>query len=478
MSTRASRGRGQILVIFAAGVVVMLAIAALVIDLGFVFMIRRQEQNAADPGAIAAARHIKAGGGITAMRNAACFYAHQNGYFGGPSSTAACVPANDEFGTSLTVNYPPSSSAGPLQGRMDMVEVIIARDHDSFIGGLIGINSLPVSTSAVAAFTTGPSNTSSLIALDPSNACPGGRVHGTGSITIAPLVPGSDGGYVHVNSTCGPSAPNGSCGSSGQGALVLDGSANLTAPQTYVAGTCKSNGDQPGPLTEGAVQIGDPLQELPPPDIGDYPPGQCGPTGPISTPTGGGCDFSGGGVVHLNPGVYYGERTDPAWDIKGTVTLELGSGVYILAGGGIKLSVGGSITSVQGSLGAPVPVLIFNTDNPATGDGQENIDFNATGSLKLRGMDTGPYKGIVVWNDGNGSNPEAIIDLKGQSSLDIAGTIYSPKGLVNLEGGSSGTSTAAVQIISWHFDVGGNATLLMPYDPNQLYQFPQKGLVR
>ena len=62
--------------------------------------------------------------------------------------------------------------------------------------------------------------------------------------------------------------------------------------------------------------------------------------------------------------------------------------------------------------------------------------------------------------------------------IDVAGTIYSPKGLVNLEGGSLSTSTAAVQIIAWHFDVGGNAGLLMPYDPNAIYQFPEKGLVR
>ena len=48
--------RGQVLVIFVGALFLLFAIAALVIDLGFAFMIRRQEQNAADPGAIAAAR--------------------------------------------------------------------------------------------------------------------------------------------------------------------------------------------------------------------------------------------------------------------------------------------------------------------------------------------------------------------------------------------------------------------------------------
>src|SRR5687767_179934 len=50
--------RGQILVITAASLFVLLAIAAIVVDLGFSWMLHRQEQNAADPAALAAARFI------------------------------------------------------------------------------------------------------------------------------------------------------------------------------------------------------------------------------------------------------------------------------------------------------------------------------------------------------------------------------------------------------------------------------------
>ena len=110
--------RGQILVIFAGGLVLIIAIAALVIDLGFAFALRNQEQNAADPGAIAAARYIGSGGSTTAMRGAACFYARQNGFFPGASDNAGCVPANDPQGTTLTVNYPPGPSAGTYSGPM------------------------------------------------------------------------------------------------------------------------------------------------------------------------------------------------------------------------------------------------------------------------------------------------------------------------------------------------------------------------
>jgi len=482
MNRRRERN-GQILVIFAGGLIVILAITALVIDLGFTFMIRRQEQNAADPGAIAAARHIRASGSpdVAGMRQAACFYARQNGFFPGAADDSGCVPANDPDGTTLTVNYPPSTDAGIYSGTPGFVEVTLSRPHRSFIAQVIGFPSFRVASSAVAAFSDGDSNSSSLVALDPSSSCTTAKVHGTADILIHPVTAGIDGGYVHVNSTCSAGTPDTLCSDSPKGGLVIDGGATLTSPHTYVSGTCKSNGTGlNSTLTEGAVQIGDPLGELPPPDPADYPAGQCGPTGWVTEPTGpksAGCEFKDDVVVKLEPGVYYG-----GWDVKKNgATLELAPGVYIIAGGGIKLTNEGSITSVQGGLGAPAPVLIFNTDNPATGTGQANIDFNASATLKLRAIETGPYRGILLWNDGNGSNPTALIDLKGQTNLDISGTIYSPKGMVNIEGGggiAGVDSIASIQVIAWQFAIGGNYNIDMPYDPSKLYSFDQKGLVR
>lgn len=479
------RESGQVLVIFAGGLLTLLVIAALVIDLGFTMAIRRSEQDAADAGAIAAARFIRTGVGGTAeptrMRQAACFYAEQNGFF--PSAAGnvdGCIPANDPNGTVLTVNFPPSAGGGSFVGTDGYVEVGLTRVHRSFLAGMVGLGSLRVSTSAVAAFTIGQSNSSSLIALDPNNDCTTGRTHGNGDITIHPVVPGTDGGYVHVNSTCGTGTPDTTCGStsSPNGALVLDGNGTITAPAIYVSGTCKASGTLVGPLTEGAVQIGDPLAELPPPAVPTPDPGaQCGVAGPFTAPTGSGshgCSFNGSATVNLLPGVYYG-----GWKISGHPTLVLAPGIYTMAGEGIQNS-GGSITSVQGGAGAPAPVLIFNTDNPVTHTGQGPIDLQADSTLSLHAIDTGPYKGILVWNDGKGSNPTAIVSLGGQTNLDIAGTIYSPKGLVNMEGGSGvagSTNIASIQIIAWKFDVGGNGTLDMPYDPAQLYQFPAKGLV-
>lgn len=492
MSPNESQGRGQILVIFAGGLILMMLIAALVIDLGFVFMVKRQAQNAADPGAIAAARHIRSAStpDQPAMRNVACFYARQNGFF---ASDPACATGSDANGASLTVNYPPSAGAGSFAGRRGFVEVLISRPHKSFLAGLVGITQIRVSSSAVAAFSAGDSNSNSLIALD-TGGCGGnsaGGVSGGAKVTIAPTIDPStglpyDGGYVHVNSTCGAiPSQNGVCGNGeGTGALKIDGAGStLSAPHVYVTGTCiKSNNNSfTSPLTEGAVQIGDPLAELEAPPLG--PAGRCGVGGAMTAPSGDaakGCTFNSAGVIELQPGTYYG-----GWSIGQNVQLKLAPGIYHIAGGGISLAAGGTIESVDSVTGSVAPILIFNTDNPSGGCPggaqhlcQQSIDFTAQSTLRVRGLDAGPYKGILMWQDGNGTNPTAPIQLGGQTTLEIAGTIYAPKAEVRLVGGSAGTGVAAVQIIAWQFDIGGSASLSMPYDPKQLYQFDQKGLVR
>lgn len=53
------------------------------------------------------------------------------------------------------------------------------------------------------------------------------------------------------------------------------------------------------------------------------------------------------------------------------------------------------------------------------------FDHAAAASCTSRGD-----RGILIWNDGNGSNPTAEVDLLGGADLNIGGTIYSPKGLV------------------------------------------------
>jgi hypothetical protein len=125
--------------------------------------------------------------------------------------------------------------------------------------------------------------------------------------------------------------------------------------------------------------------------------------------------------------------------------------------------------------------MIFNTDSPTCATGgpcQADITFSTNSSIDLLPIATGPYRGILIWNDGGVRTPGTNVELLGGTNLNIGGTIYNPKGLVKVDGGGTAAGNAAIQIISWTWDVGGNSGLDMPYDPNGLFHFDSKGLVR
>lgn len=508
--------RGQILVMTAAALIVVLGIAALVVDLGMSWMLRRQEQNAADPAAIAAARHIKdpitgapiAGGAVQGAMDAdACFYAQENGFFEGDSNCATALAADD-----LLVQSPPTS--GDFSGRTGYVQVTIRETHPAFFSRIFGRTEAVVTSSAVAANTAGDSNSSSLVALQ--STCTAGSaadVDGGGEVRIFPSNPGDVGGYVHVNSPCGGSTDN-VC-SNGVGSAALSISGTLRAPYVYTTGSCTVNGSGPGLactaatpcLDEDAVPLGDPLAGLPEPTLADFPNGVC-PNGDISLPTStSGCEIKRGpncpadpldsaiDICTLSPGVYHG-----GWQVGSRVRLYLQPGMYILAGGGITLAgTEASIEAVTNPAVAEARIMIFSTDGPGcpsiAAQCQGDIRFTAQQAFKAKALNTAtcglvspnacPWRGILLWQDGTVRTPADSVSLGGQSSTILAGTIYAPKAEVSVSGGSATTGCAAgptsgclaIQIISYRWKITGGGLVEMPYDPAELYQLDQRGLV-
>ena len=494
--------RGQAMIIVAFSMIVLLGIGAIVVDLGLSWILRRQEQNAADPAAIAAARYIEEGNTAatrTKMHTAACFYAQQNGFF--TTDDATCVAARDTG--DLQVLWPPSGPhADQFAGRPEMVLVVIRDQHPTFFGQMFNQDFASVATGAVAARETQSANSNSLVALDPTS-CGAGHIHGNGDITIEPVenpdTPGVpfSGGYVQINSSCGGGTYDDTCGN-GSGAFHHGGNAGaeLIAPHMYIHGTCQaSGGSVPTPVTEGAPPIGDPLESLVGPRQEDYPAGQCPNNAGVyqtMNPTWAGCSINRN-TVTLTPGVYWG-----GWKFTGNSTVvRLQPGIYIMAGGGIGVAGQANIDTVGDGSGNPARVLIFSTDNtmdPACADDialarsggtgfearcvQGQLKLAGQGGIKLWGLDSGPWKGLLLWQDGDGSNPGAPVELTGNGALNLAGTIYAPGANVKITGNGSAIGTRlAVQIISWTWDVGGVGNLFMPYDPSQLYHITQRGLV-
>lgn len=506
--------RGQILIVTAAAMIVLFGITALVVDVGFSWMLRRQEQNAADPAAIAAARWLRDPATGNAVNPASvqpqldaegCFYAQQNGFFGGDAGCAAALAADN-----LQVLSPPIS--GDYSSRQGYVQVIIRGQHPAFFGRIFGRTTTQVSTSAVAANTTGTSNSASLVALQTDcSAGSAADVDGGGTVRIFPVHDGDEGGYVHVNSPCGSSNDNICQNGTGSAALSISGT--LRAPMTYVNGSCTYNGSgsnglqcEPNTVTsclnETALPLGDPLASLPKPNLADFPNGVC-PNGTQSTVTStSACTLSRTGpnkcptepICRLTPGIYYG-----GINVGANVSVQLEPGMYILAGGGISLSGSSSIEAVTSPTGVDARVMIFSTDGPRCGSiniqCQGSVTFTANQAFRARALDSTtcaavspqacPWRGILLWQDGSASNSNAMVKLGGQASTVLAGTIYAPKAEVQITGGTSttgctGTSTLgclSIQIISWRWKISGGGLVEMPYDPAEIYQFPQRGLV-
>jgi hypothetical protein len=518
--------RGQIILMVAFALVVLLGILALAFDLGFSWMLHRKEQNAADPAAIAAARWLKDSLGnavdpvsVQAEMNAdACFYAQQNGFFVTDVGCATALAAGD-----LQVHSPPVR--GDHAGSAGKVQVIIHDTHPTFFARIWGQREAAVVTAAVAANDTGNSNSSSLVALQP--ICEGGSagtVTGGGTVNIFPTDPGTPGGYVHINSPCGDSTDDDCENGSGSSALDVSGGGTLITPFAYVVGTCVENGNNPGNANPGLwcdqtftsddcidedsyPPLADPLAGVPEPEFDNFPNGMC-PDGSESTPSSTApCDLKKSSycppdpdnpsvdICTLAPGVYYG-----GWSVGSRVRLFLEPGMYILAGGGIKLSgTEASIEAVTSPLVGDARIMIFSTDGPGCpGIGaqcQGDITFTAQQAFRAKALNAAtcglvtpnacPWKGILLWQDGTASNPDAPVKLGGQSSTILAGTIYAPLADVTITGGSGTTGCPAgptagclaIQIISYTWKISGDGWIDMPYDPAGLYQFPSRGLI-
>lgn len=508
--------RGQVLVIVAASMLVLLAVGAIAIDLGFSWMLRRQEQNAADAGAIAAARHITSAGiNMPGAEVDACFFAQQNGFFDGDLACAAALASG-----ALDVNYPPEGVlAGNFAGSPYKVQVVISATHPSFFARAFGQTEATVVTGAVAANDKGNANASSLVALDPSG-CDGiseatAKFSGGGTVVIFPLVDPvtglpHKGGYVQVNSDCAETGHNDVCdGGSGKSGMKISGggTVDVSSSGAFTAGTCKADGGGTllGPLQEGTLAIGDPLGQLAPPPweavVANYGYVTCpGEASPLTEDSASGCSLNaakcGGDICSLEPGVYFGGLEVKKKDLQ----VELQPGIYYIAGGGITVGTDASIASVSGDPTVDARIMIYSTDHPTKCAStpqmcQGPISFGAQTSFSAKAIDTAvcqtpphqftcPYRGILIWQAANGEYMDNEVGLGGQNSSVVSGTIYAPDELVDLNGGSSGDgcggtppSCLAVQIISWQFNITGGGTLHMPYDPGGLYQFMHRGLV-
>jgi Putative Flp pilus-assembly TadE/G-like len=455
-TTSRPNDRGQILVLFAGGLVALLLIAALAFDVGMMLVERRDEQDAADAAALAGARYVLTdqAAAIAAARD----IARMNGY--------------DDGATDQVVNVYVPPIHGRYVGLPNFIEVQIEATRPSIFAGVIGKATWPIGAFAVATNSQNLTFPFSMLALNPT-ACKAIAVSG--------------GGVVEAHANIQSNSNGSGCAGDDIGFSRTGGSTiNVVAPDA----TCRVVGDLQdqgsGSMTctvvEGSYALPDPLRNLPAPAkpalavamdpvghtsaVPDYCPGATGPKAPSETQTRP-CDVGGNGSSYANlswilhPGLY-----PHGLAVSNGAKAYLLPGIYWIGGGGVDVGGGGSMVSVATPADANVNpslatwgggVMFYNSKLPTSPGGAWTLHSNGA-VMKLRPLDlptTDPdhiYNTIVIFQD---RTVTTSVTLNGSaSSTQVLGIIYVPGGQIKLNG--NGGTLIVDQIIADTFDINGN----------------------
>lgn len=467
MSSTTNRPKelGQVLVLFAGGLVALLIIAALAFDVGMMLVERRDEQNAADAAALAGARFVLTS--TTDAETAARQLAADNGF--------------DDADPDEVVNVYIPAIHGRYAGLPGFIEVQISASRPSIFGGVIGKAAWPVGAFAVATNKQSLTYKFGMLALDPT-ACKAIAVSGDGVVESYASIQANSNGADCTGAPIGFSRTGGS-------------TINVYASDATcrVVGELQDQGS--GSMTctvaENSFALPDPLRNLPAPakpglapamvPVGhtQLPPNRCpGATGsgaPLETQTLP-CDVGGNGPSYrdlswiLYPGLY------PAGlDVSNGATAYLMPGIYWIGGGGVDIGGGGSIVSI-GTESDATPlvgnstcaqatttaalcggVMFYNSKLP-TSDGGPFILNSTAATMKLASYDVptsgtdADYQDIVIFQD---RTVTETVTLNGSSSSTVVeGIVYVPAGQVKLNG--NGGTLIVDQIIANTFLINGD----------------------
>jgi hypothetical protein len=424
-----TRRRGIVAVMVAVLLTVLVGVAALALDGGLLQDNRRRVQGAADASALAAATQLfknftsisstkadPGGNGVSAARAVAA----SNGY------------NNDGTTSVVTVNIPPLSgpfagltgSGNPTNPQPAYVEVIITYYQPRYFSGIWGSSSMPVVGRAVARAIWGGSN-DGVITLDPTAS---GALNATGGSSLN--VTGSAAVIVDSNSSS---------------AAITTGGGSVIAPQFDITGGV--SGTFTGTVNTGVLPTPDPLAYLPAPAMP-----AAGTITKKHIP-------SGGNTYTLTPGTY---TSLPNFNSGDTVILEqasanLAGGIYYLYGCGFTAMAGVNISMDAGTSGG---VMLYNEPTNSSSSQGITINGNSSSSINLSALTSGPYAGILFWQDRSATQG---LNVAGSANFNLIGTFYAASANLTVSGG--GTAVIGSQYISDTLTLSGGGAVNINYSP-------------
>ena len=338
-----SSERGSILILTALSMTVLLGIAALSLDISFMYDKRDRLHAAADAGAKSAAFELQRNSSIS-LTNLKAFANQQVSLHGfNPAGT-----------TNVVVNHPPAG--GAFGGNAGYVEVIVSETTSTFFGKILGWTSVTPSARAVAGTSN---NLACIITLKGPGSGPYSLEIGNTTMTL---------------NGCGVAD-----GGDLNGANPNSKISGTPTPSVGIVGHCDNNCGQMGSLTPGAPTPTDPLSGLPP-----YAnPGGCiAGVAPTLSP---GCYTTiATSVTKLNPGLYYVTgKLDVATNLTGTDVM-----IYLTGGGYISIGNNNALHLSAPRSGTYTGVAIFQdpSDSHAFNVGN-NSDLDVNGAIYMPGVD-------------------------------------------------------------------------------------------
>ncbi len=419
--------KGAVAVLVALLLAALLGVLAIALDGGLLMDSRRQVQSAADAAALAGASELYLHYLSLSTTN---YDPGKNADTRARAVATANGFPNDGTTASVSVNIPPTS--GLFVGKTGYVEVIITYYQPRFFSTIWGSGSLPVQARSVA-YGGWDSIGDGVIVLDPTAK---NSLNGSGGSSL--VVTGGANVIVDSND---PAA-----------AADVTGGGAMTASAFKIVGGY--SGTFNGTVSTGVLPIPDPLAYLPQPSV---------PQDGIMTTSSLG---NGNHQFLLTPGRYSNLPTFNSGDVvilqqandAAGNNIRGASGLYYLDGGGFK-STGANITMDPTTSGG---VMIFNAPTSTANAQQIQITGNSAGTVGLSPLTSGPYSGILFWQDRSATQP---VSISGNGTFSLQGTLYGANALMTVSG--NGNVIVGSQYISRKFNTTGSGTVNIDYSDNK-----------
>lgn len=403
--------RGAVLVMTTIMLAILLGVAALAIDVGYMYAHRENLRNATDSAAIAAGLAVKENPSV-----------NQNTLDSIALSEAQNI-ISDLVATDIEVTRSPGTADGyayDYTGDSTAVGVTITQNKNTFFSRILSIADMDVRTRAVA--NTGFGAPGLIYVFKKTGE--GIRLSGNSTLTV-------NGGVI-VNST-GPNPIS----ISGNFSFIAAEEIGVAA-NNFICDPPKCRPSAISNMPPGA----DPLASIPPPTYG-----ACTRTSSYQLTT---------GQTTINPGVYCGGIT-----ISGNNTrVNFSPGTYIIMNG-LNISNRATVTGSN--------VMIYNTGNATYPYRAFTVSQQNT-SVNLTGISGGTYNGIVYFQDRN--NPRTV-SFTSNASVALNGIIYVNKApgaswsydngdlAIDFHSGSATTSDGYTLLVVWSIEFGGGPNYTM-----------------